>query len=75
MTVSSLLIVSVPAPFAIFAFTAFDSDTVDVSSGSMLVSPVTLTGIVFDVSPGPNVSVPLAAAKSLPAFAVPSAVA
>jgi hypothetical protein len=43
------------------AFTGFASVTLNVSFASMLVSPVTLIGIVFSVSPARNVSVPLAA--------------
>ena len=58
--VSSFVIVAVADPCAILAFAGFESVTVNVSFPSTLVSPATVTGIVFSVSPGRNVSVPLA---------------
>src|SRR5882672_3098172 len=59
--VSSFWMVPVPTGLAIVALVAPDRVTVKVSSGSNLVSPLTLTVMVLVVSPGLNVSVPLAA--------------
>src|SRR5437870_1942310 len=58
---SSLWIVPVPSALALVAWVAPDRLTVNVSSGSNVVSPLTLTVMVLLVSPGLNVSVPLAA--------------
>src|SRR5947209_788814 len=57
------------------AFDGVDRLTEKVSSGSQAVSPLTLTVIVFDVSPGLNVTEPPTAVKSLGAVAVPLALA
>jgi hypothetical protein len=59
---SSFRIVPVPVPASIVAPLALESVTVNVSSGSTFVSPLT-TNTVIDllVSPGANVSVPLVA--------------
>src|SRR5437667_269590 len=59
--VSSLWIVPVPSASAMVALVAPDRLTKKVSLGSNLVSPLTLTVMVLLVSPGLNVSVPLAA--------------
>ena len=59
---SSSVIEPVPEPSASVAFTGDERPTVNVSSCSSAVSPVTATETDFDVSPGANVTVPLAAA-------------
>src|SRR5437016_2342119 len=59
--VSSFWMVPVPNALAIVALVAPDRVTVKVSSGSNLVSPLTVTVMVLLVSPGLNVSVPFAA--------------
>jgi hypothetical protein len=53
--------VPVPSPPAIEAFEGSESSTVNVSSGSSAESPTTSTAMVFVVSPGANVTVPLVA--------------
>src|SRR5437763_3281411 len=58
---SSLRIVPVPCAFAIWALGALLRLTKKVSSGSKVVSPLTSTVIVFDVSLGLKVSVLLVA--------------
>src|SRR4029079_6366920 len=73
--VSSFVILPVAVPVATVAPTAPEMVTVRVSSCSIATSPTTPTEMVFDVSPGPKVTVPLAAAQSDGAGAVPSAVA
>src|SRR5436190_776331 len=55
--VSSFWIVPVPTALAIVALVAPDRVTVKVSSGSNLVSPLTVTVMVLLVSPGAKVSV------------------
>ena len=67
--------VPTPWPSATPAFTAPDRLRENVSSSSSTVSPCTATVMVVLVSPGANVSVPPTAVKSLPAVAVPLAVA
>src|SRR5438552_3208437 len=59
--VSWFWFVPVPCALAIVALVAPDRVTVKVSSGSNLVSPLTVTVMVLLVSPALNVSVPLAA--------------
>ena len=59
---SSSVIVPVPVPVEIVAFTALLSSTTTVSSDSSVVSPVTDTARVRLVSPAANVSVPAASA-------------
>jgi hypothetical protein len=59
---SSSVIVPRPEPSAIVALIALESSTVYVSSASSKLSPFTSTVSVFEVSPGANVSVPLAEA-------------
>src|SRR5437667_99007 len=59
--VSSFWMVPVPTGLAIVALVAPDRVTVKVSSGSNLVSPLTVTVMVLLVSSGLNVSIPLAA--------------
>ena len=72
---SSSTIVAVPVAAPRSAFTGAASVTVKVSSFSSLVSFTTVTGTVSLTSPGANVTVPVAAVKSVPAVAVPAAVA
>lgn len=55
---SSSVIEPVPVPSRIVALTAFDSETVKLSSISSTMSPLTTTVIVMVVSPAPKVSVP-----------------
>lgn len=59
---SSLRIVPVPEPLAIDALVGLDGFTVNVSFGSIVVSPTTLTVIVCVATPGLNVSTPEVAA-------------
>lgn len=60
VTRSSMTIVPVPVPRAMIAFVGPLSATAKVSSASIFVSPLTGTVIVCVVTPGANVSVPLA---------------
>ena len=55
---SSSVIVPVPVLVPMAAFTALLNSTTTVSFGSSAVSPVTETGIVRLVAPGPKVSFP-----------------
>ena len=59
---SSSLIVPVPVPVEIAAFTALLSSTTTFSSGSSVASPVTDTARVRLVSPAAKVRVPAASA-------------
>src|SRR5262245_25285296 len=59
--VSSLVIVPTPTPSPINAFAPFDRLTANVSFGSNVVSPFTVTLIVWVAVPGAKVSVPVAA--------------
>jgi hypothetical protein len=59
---SSFVMVPVPWPFAIVAFTAPERLTKKVSFASFRVSPLTATVKVWLVVPGENVSVPEAVA-------------
>ena len=52
-----------------------DNVTVNVSLGSTVVSPVTATLTVCEITPGAKVIVPEPAVKSWPAVAVPLEVA
>src|SRR5262249_7824250 len=61
LAASSLVIVPVPVAVAIVALVGADRVTVNVSFGSNVVSPLTLTVMVLDVCPGVKVSVPLVA--------------
>ena len=72
---SSLAIVTWSWPGAIVAFCGADSLSAKVSGLSGVVSPTTATGTVLAVSPGANVSVPVAGVKSEPAAALPGTVA
>ncbi len=59
---SSLAIVPTPVPSRIVALpTTFERFTLNVSSGSTTVSPLTCTVTVSEVSPGAKVTVPVAA--------------
>ena len=55
---SSFVMVPRPELSKMFAFVAFDRSSVRVSSGSWVLSPLTVTFTVFVVWPGSNVSVP-----------------
>jgi hypothetical protein len=60
---SSLVIVPVPTPVPeTVALVGFESATVKVSLGSIVVSPTTATTTCFAVWPGAKVRVPVAAA-------------
>ncbi len=72
---SSLVMVPVAVPREMVAPVGLDSATVKVSVGSTAVSPVTLTVMVWEVTPAAKVRVPVALVKSAPAVAVPLAVA
>src|ERR1051325_2222349 len=76
---SSVAIVPVAAALSISMLTGLLSATVNVSSGSYSVSPVTATVIVFCVSPAAKGRVPLAATKSavpaVPGFVVQATLA
>ena len=73
--VSSSVIVTVPLPSAIVAFTGLERSTKKVSSGSTRVSPTISTAIVRWNSPGPKKRKSSAGLKSPPpAVAVPSRV-
>src|SRR6266496_2553180 len=72
---SSSTIVPVALAVAIVAFTGVLIVAVTVSSGSSRASGTTGTSIVFEVSPGANVSVPLTGVKSVVAVAVPAVTA
>ena len=73
---SSLRMVPVPRPTAMFALTGLERSTKNVSLGSTSVSPFTSTVMVCEPAlPAGNVSVPVVATKSEPAVAVPLAVA
>src|SRR5262245_1697491 len=68
---SSLVMVHVLTARAIVALVGLASVMKNVSSASTVVSPMTGTGIVRDVTPGANVRVPVLKLKSLPLAAVP----
>ena len=70
-----LIIVPVAAEVPSVAFTGADSNSVKVSSGSVVPSFMIGTYIVPVVAPTAIVSVPDVAAKSVPLVAVPDAVA
>ena len=70
-----LIIVPVAAEVPSVAFTGADSNSVKVSSGSVVPSFMIGTYIVPVVAPTAIVSVPVVAAKSVPLVAVPDAVA
>jgi hypothetical protein len=55
---SSLMIVPVPSAVPMVALKALLRWTVNASFGSMVLSPITLTVICFDVSAGKKVNVP-----------------
>jgi hypothetical protein len=69
---SSSTIVAVAAGRVMVAFVAADSASPTVSSGSCSVSSAVTTSIVFDVSPGLNVSVPLTGVKSAAPAVMPA---
>ena len=70
LSVTVVLTAAVPS----VAFTGAERATEKFSSSSIAVSLVTLTVTVCEVVPGAKVSVPLLAAKSLPAAAEPATV-
>ena len=72
---SSFVIVAVAVGVATDALDGDNSASVNDSSASALASPITVTVIDFERSPGANESVPVAARKSAGAFAVPFCVA
>ena len=72
---SSLTIVAVPSLSVIIPLLGLARVTLKFSSSSSILSPMTTTEIVLEVSPGLKVNVPLAAVKSSPAVAVLLAVA
>src|SRR5436189_277142 len=73
-TTSSLTMVPAPCASVMVAFVGPLKLTTNVSSGSTVVSPLTVTAIGCVLTPGANVSVPLIPTKSLPLAAVPLAV-
>ncbi len=62
MAKSSFWIVPVPCKVPIVALTGFKRSRCSVSLASTAASPLTITSMVFAVSPGAKVSVPLARA-------------
>jgi hypothetical protein len=72
---SSLRITPTPVAWPSVAPDGDDSLTVNTSVASTVVSPVTVTATKRVVAPAVNVNVPDTAVKSLPAVAVPDAVA
>ena len=72
--VPSSVMVPRPVASAIVALVALVRSTVKVSEPSKVVSSVTLTVTVWDVTPAAKVSVPVALVKSVPSVAVADAV-
>ena len=71
---SSLTIVAVPVALPSVATVGFESATVNVSSGSTVVSPFTGTLICALVVPALKIRVPLSPHSPNPACALPSCV-